>query len=100
MVYIVGLTFRRDPFLSSGRRTTPASRSSLTLIIDGFVWGRAIPCNTACTVIDIVGQTEKINSSFPSLRKRAILILVGIEVMLCIGDWLSKGDDTRCGRSR
>src|SRR6267154_2296088 len=72
----------------------------LGVMIDSLVRERAIPCNIACIVVDIVSQTEKINSTFPSLRKWTILFLVGIEVMLGIGDWPSRGDNTRCGRSR
>ena len=74
----------------------------LSMMIDGLVRGRPIPCGGARIVINIIGPAEGINSTFPPFGERTKLIFRGIVVVLSAivrSQRLSRGDDAMCGRS-
>jgi hypothetical protein len=73
----------------------------LCVMINGLVRGRAIPCGTACIVINIISPAERIDSTFPSFGERAKLIFACIVIVLSAivrSKCLSRGDNAMCGR--
>ena len=60
-----------------------AGRVGLTILgmgVDGLVGGRPMPGGGASVVVDVIGAAQRIDTALPAVGKRAVLVLVGVEV--------------------